>query len=547
MSSSPSYVNVIVPIKLSWEPYYALNEGDSVQVGDRVTVGFAGRRYIGVVSRDGASLPPDVPPSSVRTISGVRQELGRILPSEIAFWRSIAQYYMCTVGEVYKAAYPSVKDEKPSNRKTRQAPAPAGSFSVSLDRASARVAQQLQTVLSSRRPVLLSCPHSDDVVVDACLKAGGNVLIVVPELKMCKALHDRMSGVFGEKLVVWGSDVTPARRRAAVRRIRSQQEAYVVLGTRSALFLPHHHLGLIVVMQEHDPSHKQSSPAPRLGGRDAAVILGSLTGCPVILESCTPSLDSLYNVQNGKYVHVGEGWLRNIPLQIIDTRAEMRKNGMDGDISRKLAALCKNRSIAVFKPRRAVFPTLEELAPQVRLHCGQDVFITDDLVENPLPGGVEVLVVFGVDAMLGRNDFRADERVLQIVRKAAMDCGDSLQTIVIQTRVPLHPVFGCISSFDVGPLLQERKAFNYPPFSRMIDVQIRDTDTNRLGAMSEALADRISDLEICGITAAPALLRLCFERCALLSGRKATLLSMVENFEKTEKYVSHICFDVDPQ
>lgn len=547
MPSPLSYVNVIVPLKLAWEPYYALNEDDSVQVGDRVTVAFAGRRYTGVVSAASVSLPPEVPSASVRAISGVRQELGRILPSEITFWRSIAQYYMCTVGEVYKAAYPSIKDEKPSNRRIRQAPPPQGSFSVSLDEISARVAEKLQEALSLRRPVLLSCSRSDDVIVDACLKAKGNVLIVVPEIKMCNALHDRMSGVFGDQLIVWGSDVTPSRRRAAVRSIRSQQEAYIVLGTRSSLFLPHHHLGLIVVMQEHDASHKQSFPAPRFGGRDAAVILGSQMGCPVVLESSVPSLDSLFNVLNGKYLHIHEGGMQDIPLQIIDTKAEMRKNGMDGDISRKLVHLCKGRKVAVFKPRRAVFPTLEELAPQIHSHLGTEVFITDDLVENPLPDGVEILAVFGVDAMLGRSDFRADERVLQYVRKAAVLCGGSLHTIVIQTHEAAHPVFGSISSFAIGPLLEERRTFNYPPFSRMIDIQIRDNDASRLSRMSDRLAHRISELGICSVTASSGLLRLCFERNALLSSRKATLLSVVENFEKEEKYVAHICFDVDPQ
>lgn len=547
MSSSLSYVNVIVPLKLAWEPYYALNEEDCVQVGDRVTVGFAGRRYIGVVSARNVSLPADVPPSSVRAISGVRQELGRILPSEIAFWRSIAQYYMCTVGEVYKAAYPSIKDEKPSSRKTAQPSLPQGSFSVSLGDTSLRVADNLQKALSSSRPVLLSCSRSDDVIADACLKAKGNVLIVVPEIKMCKALQDKMLKVFGERLVVWGSDVTPARRRAAVRRIRLQQDSYVALGTRSALFLPHHHLGLIAVMQEHDASHKQSSPAPRFGARDAAVILGSQMRCPVVLESCTPSLDSMFNVLNGKYAFVYENPFQHIPLQIIDTRAEMRKNGMDGDISRKLARLCEGRRVAVFKPRRAVFPTLEELTPQIHSHLGTEVFITDDLVENPLPGDVEILAVFGVDALLGRADFRADERVLQCVRKAAVNCGKSIQTIVIQTREPDHPVFRSISEFAIEPLLEERRTFNYPPFSRMIDVQIRDSDSERLCRMSDCLARRISELGICGVTAAPGLLRLCFERNSLLASRKTTLLSLVENFEKEEKYVSHICFDVDPQ
>ncbi len=99
------YISVILPLKIEWEPCYLTQE--DVEVGDRVRVNFAGREYVGAVSR--TDVTPDIEPSKVRKIVKVESGLEKVLPQEIDLWRKVADYYMCCIGEVYRAAYPASK------------------------------------------------------------------------------------------------------------------------------------------------------------------------------------------------------------------------------------------------------------------------------------------------------------------------------------------------------------------------------------------------------------------------------------------------------
>ena len=111
------YISVILPLKLEWEPCYSLpagmNGGDAtsgtqakggVKVGDRVKVQFAGKVYSGVVSKVG--VKPETDPSKIKSIIGVEEGLEPVLEEELELWRQVAGYYLCSIGEVYKAAYP---------------------------------------------------------------------------------------------------------------------------------------------------------------------------------------------------------------------------------------------------------------------------------------------------------------------------------------------------------------------------------------------------------------------------------------------------------
>ena len=105
-----TYISVILPLKLEWEPCYSIPEGTpegGIAVGDRVKVTFAGKSYSGVVSA--TDITPDTAPSKIKPFDSIEDGLERILPEEIRLWKMVAEYYMCTVGEVYKAAYPVSK------------------------------------------------------------------------------------------------------------------------------------------------------------------------------------------------------------------------------------------------------------------------------------------------------------------------------------------------------------------------------------------------------------------------------------------------------
>ena len=101
------YIQVILPLRLGWEPFYALPSGISVQVGDRVKVLFSRKPYLAVVSR--TDTEPSIDNRKVFTIQSVEADLPRVSEQEIAFWRQVADYYLCSIGEVYKLAYPAAR------------------------------------------------------------------------------------------------------------------------------------------------------------------------------------------------------------------------------------------------------------------------------------------------------------------------------------------------------------------------------------------------------------------------------------------------------
>ncbi len=198
------------------------------------------------------------------------------------------------------------------------------------------------------------------------LQKGRSVLYLVPEIALSRQLEERIAAVFPD-VQVFHSGESAARRRNVATRVR-EAGPYLVLGTRSALFLPHHGLGLIIVDEEHDTSYKQDSPAPRYNGRDTAVMLGIIQEAHVLLGSATPSLESLYNAEIGRYAkvelserfHQGE----QARIQIIDTVAERRKRGMEGSFSRKLlheiqATLDAGEQVLVLRARRSYSPSLQ--------------------------------------------------------------------------------------------------------------------------------------------------------------------------------------------
>ena len=103
--NAKNYIKVIVPLKLDWEPVYSVPEGLEVAEGDRVSVIFSGKEYISVVSRTGVTPDPDLREDSIHSILDKVAQLPPVSPRELRFWRTMASYYLCTVGEVYNNVY----------------------------------------------------------------------------------------------------------------------------------------------------------------------------------------------------------------------------------------------------------------------------------------------------------------------------------------------------------------------------------------------------------------------------------------------------------
>ncbi len=135
------------------------------------------------------------------------------------------------------------------------------------------------------------------------IAAGKQAILLLPEIGLTTHVVSRLHAYFGEILGVYHSHFSNNERVEIWEKVR--KGAYkVVLGPRSALWLPYSDLGLIIVDEEHDGSYKQKDPAPRFHARDAAIYLASLFDAKVILGSATPSVESLYNVQHNKYAYV---------------------------------------------------------------------------------------------------------------------------------------------------------------------------------------------------------------------------------------------------
>ncbi len=139
-------------------------------------------------------------------------------------------------------------------------------------------------------------------VAEAAMQRGEQVLVLLPEIALTLQLVERAKKRFGFAPTIWHSSQSPAARRDALRRIM-HGGAPLVVGARSALFLPYHALGLIVVDEEHDSSFKQEEGA-LYHGRDMAVLRAQIEQIPVVLASATPSLETLHNAQEGRYHHI---------------------------------------------------------------------------------------------------------------------------------------------------------------------------------------------------------------------------------------------------
>ena len=406
---SPTYIQVILPLRLEWEPYYSVPEGVQVHAGDRVRVLFARKEYVGAVSA--VDVKPLTEETRILSILGVEEGLPKVLPEEIRFWRAVSDYYLCSVGEVYKAAYPALKldqeevearvrerletrlarlkekEEKARRDDTREryraeieaveaqlrGEKPAScAASVSLSPSQEKAAETVRKAFASGKTVLLHGVTGSGKteiylkLAGETLEKGRSVLFLVPEIALSRQLEDRIAAVFPD-VQVFHSGVTAARRAQVAMHVRNSS-AYFVLGTRSALFLPHHNLSLIIVDEEHDTSYKQDAPAPRYNARESAIMLSVIQKANVILGSATPSLESLYNAETGRFVkvdlkerfHSGE----EAEIRIIDTVAERRKRGMTGSFSRKLLAeiqetLDLGEQVLVLRARRSYAPSVQ--------------------------------------------------------------------------------------------------------------------------------------------------------------------------------------------
>lgn len=206
-------------------------------------------------------------------------------------------------------------------------------------------------------------------LIEEVIAKGQQVLYLLPEIALTTQLINRLQQYFGGKVSVYHSKYSVNERVEVWHNILHQREkAQIVLGARSSVLLPFSNLGLVVVDEEHETSFKQFDPAPRYHARDTAVVLAAMHNANTLLGSATPSIESYYNTQTGKYglvtLNRRYGNVLMPEMELVDLKEKYRKKRMNGHFSDRLLkeieeALSEGEQVILFQNRRGYAPIVE--------------------------------------------------------------------------------------------------------------------------------------------------------------------------------------------
>lgn len=194
------------------------------------------------------------------------------------------------------------------------------------------------------------------------------VLYLLPEIALTVQITSRLQKVFGSRMGIYHSKYSDAERVEMWQKQLSDSPYDIILGARSAVFLPFQRLGLVIVDEEHETSYKQQDPAPRYHARSAAIVLAQMSGAKTLLGTATPSMESYYNAKTGKYglVELMERYKGvELPeIQVVDIRDLRRRKMMNGPFSPQLLASIRDalkagKQALLFQNRRGFAPMIE--------------------------------------------------------------------------------------------------------------------------------------------------------------------------------------------
>lgn len=595
------FAKVLTPVRFREELTYLIPDGMDLASGQWVRIPMGSRECVGMVVEI-SDEQPRIESAKMKEIAE-KIALAPVPKRQIDFWRSLADYYMCSTADVIKAACPASlqkQAEVHARKKSKESTATCESL-PELSEAQKIAYEEIQSAFAEGKSALLhgvTGSGKTEIYMHATretLDKGRTVLYLVPEIAMSAQLQERLAKVFGERLLVFHSKQSAAQRKRVYDRLSEAKEPFAVLGTRSSIFLPFNDLGLVIVDEEHDTSYKQEEPSPRYNGRDAAMLLASHFGAKVLLGSATPSLESLFNAGSGK--------LRTIPLTqkyfdgacepdvvLLDTIRAKRNGDMEGAFSKHLLAEIAKAVEAggqalVFRSRRAystmvqcsacgeipacpkcgVPLTYHKFDERLECHycgyhrkfdsaCGKcgsvetmqpvgagterleeelsehfpsyrierfdsdttqskvqaerilsdfakgkiDILVGTQMITKGFDfDGLSLVAVIAADSLLALQDFRADERALQLLRQFRGRAGRRGRKgmMFIQTSQPKHPVFqrliGDVANEGtaVQESLDERKNFKFPPFVRLVLITVRDRSEGELWHVSREIVE----------------------------------------------------------
>ena len=584
------FISVIIPLKINWLPVYRCSR--QIKVGSRVRVEFAHKLYVGVVAE--CDVACELPEAQVLEVAEIADGLPEVSANELKLWQFVSEYYMCSIGEVYRAAYPKerVQDEEAlcsraarlaerqrvANEKLREklnrklerllrrkekaadnerlgyeveavlkqlaelsgavGEADSGASEASDVRAGAGVSGAEAGLSGAERSAraagtvqVIEGPCRTrtyrELIKEEFASASGQVLVLAPSIAECELLRRELAGA--AVLPCYNTETGIATRREIIAAARSGKSC-VIVSTRAGIWLPFSNLRLIIVERENDPYYKVQEPAPRLNARDTAIMLGQIHHSAVVLGGDALSLETSLNLTCGKYLPLRTASLKSdltpesadgrsslnadsfssrnsnkdrfaellknidprdlLDLQssgprIIDISQERRKKGMAGAISRivlrtisRLSEVPKRDGaggtdsttdplqfilIRGWENEPELQATLERELPE-NLRKNVTIKSFAEFKRSPSLPSFCVIVVLQADALVSREDFRADEKAVQLVAELNARCCK----LIVQTEIPER--FG--STRSTADLLLERKSFNLPPYSRLIDIRI---------------------------------------------------------------------------
>lgn len=474
-----TYANIILPLPLDGYFTYGVPDAlaSQVQNGMRVMVPFGkSKTYVGIV----AEYPVDVPKPAeevaqqgkkkivYKNIADVLDDSPILLPQQLRLWKWIADYYMSSIGDVYKAALPSgLKAEDGFRPRTELFIRLADKYRdeqtlTLLISSMKRAAKQLDVLMTYlrltgvdniehllpetelrevTREELMNESHASIAVIrslqekmilvtyekevgrlnhniapypekikplnEAQTEAYNHILVqmmghpvtllhgvtssgkteiyihliqkainehkqvlyLLPEIALTVQITERLKAVFGNRLGIYHSKYSDAERVEIWKKQLSSNPYDVILGARSAVFLPFHRLGLVIIDEEHEQSFKQQDPAPRYHARSAAIVLAQMyAGAKTLLGTATPSMESYYNAKQGKYglVELSRRYkdIQLPSIEVVDMKDLYRRKMVSGPFSPRLlaavrGALERGEQAILFQNRRGFAPMIE--------------------------------------------------------------------------------------------------------------------------------------------------------------------------------------------
>lgn len=232
-------------------------------------------------------------------------------------------------------------------------------------------------------------------LIEHYIKEDKQVLYLLPEIALTTQLVSRLTKHFGNQVAVFHSKYSNNERVEVWNQVNQHSEkAKIVIGARSSLFLPFSNLGLIIIDEEHEQTFKQQDPAPRYHARDAAIVLAQSHKAKVLLGSATPSIETYYNAQSGKYGYVNLkerfGKVQMPEIELVDIKDSYFRKRMTGHFSNVLVdaiteALSLGEQIILFQNRRGFSPVMECLTCGHVPQCPNcDVSLTYHKFKNQL-------------------------------------------------------------------------------------------------------------------------------------------------------------------